>query len=110
MLIVMRPDATPEQVDSVVAKIRELGLTPHPIPGANRTAIGITGNKGAVTADAFELMAGVAETIAVSQPFKLVSREVKPNNTIVDVDGVQVGGASVVLMAGPCAVESEEQL
>jgi len=106
MLIVMRPDATPEQVDLVVAKIRELGLTPHPIPGANRTAIGITGNKGSVLADAFELMAGVAQTIPVSQPFKLVSREVKPERTVVDVGGVKVGGDDVVLMAGPCAVES----
>jgi 3-deoxy-7-phosphoheptulonate synthase len=110
MLIVMHTDATAEQVDRVVGRIRELGLTPHPIPGSLRTAIGITGNKGAVTTDAFVLLPGVAEAIAVSQPFKLVSREVKPESTVVNVDGVSIGNNTMTLMAGPCAVESEAQL
>lgn len=110
MLIVMRPEATAADVEQVAERIRSLGFQPHPIPGSNRTAIGITGNKGELAPDLFDMLPGVAMTIPVSQPFKLVSREVKPERTVVDVDGVAVGGNAVVIMAGPCAVESEEQL
>jgi 3-deoxy-7-phosphoheptulonate synthase len=80
------------------------------MPGAERTAVGITGNHGPVPTEEFEGLPGVAEAIPVSKPYKLVSREVKPDNTIVDVAGVLVGGAELALCAGPCAVESQEQI
>jgi 3-deoxy-7-phosphoheptulonate synthase len=110
MLVVMKPNATSVQVDAVVEKIRSLGLIPHAIPGAQRTAIGITGNKGGLDPALFEGMPGVREAIRVSQPFKLVSREVKEEDTVIDVGGVEVGGARLVVMAGPCSVESREQI
>lgn len=110
MLVVMKPQATPAQIEAVKEKIRALGLASHSIPGAQRVAIGITGNKGALEAELFSMMAGVADAIRVSQPFKLVSREVKEEDTIVDVDGVRIGGREVVVMAGPCSVESREQI
>jgi 3-deoxy-7-phosphoheptulonate synthase len=110
MLIVMKPHATQEQIDAVCERIRGMGLTPHAIPGAQRVAIGITGNKGALEAEAFQIMPGVADAIRVSQPFKLVSREVKEEDTVIDVGGALIGGPAVALMAGPCSVESREQL
>jgi 3-deoxy-7-phosphoheptulonate synthase len=110
MLVVMSNHATPEQVEAVAEKIRALGFTPHPIPGVQRVAIGITGNKGTVDAGLFEGMPGVAEAIRVSQPFKLVSREVKEEDTVIDVGGVKLGGGRIVVMAGPCSVESKEQI
>jgi 3-deoxy-7-phosphoheptulonate synthase len=110
MLVVMKPSATEAQVDAVVEKIRSLGLVPHAIPGAQRTAIGITGNKGGLDPSLFEGLPGVREAIRVSQPWKLVSREMKEEDTIVDVAGVELGGRRIVVMAGPCSVESREQL
>jgi 3-deoxy-7-phosphoheptulonate synthase len=110
MLIVMSKEATAEQIQAVADKIRELGLTPNTIPGSQRTAIGITGNRGPVPAELFEVMPGVAQAIPVSQPFKLVSREVKPEHTVVTVNGTPIGGEALAVMAGPCSVESETQL
>ncbi len=110
MLVVMKPHASQAEIDAVVEKIRELGLSPHPIPGAERVAVGITGNKGALDPEPFSLMPGVAEAIRVSQPFKLVSREVKEEDTVIDVGGVPLGGPTLAVMAGPCSVESREQL
>jgi len=110
MLVVMRQDATPEEIRGVVRAIEARGFKAHPIPGAQRTAIGITGNKGAFEAPVFETLPGVLEVIPVSHAYKLVSREVKPEDTVVDVGGVKVGGSDLVLVAGPCAVESREQL
>jgi 3-deoxy-7-phosphoheptulonate synthase len=110
MLVVMKPHATAEQVEAVVTRIRELGLTPHPIPGAQRVAIGITGNKGGLEPDQFSTLPGVADAIRVSQPFKLVSREVKEEDTVIDVGGVPLGGPTLAVIAGPCSVESREQL
>jgi len=110
MLIVMTKEATTEQIRAVADKIRELGLTPNTIPGSQRTAIGITGNQGPVPAELFEVMPGVAQAIPVSQPFKLVSREVKPEHTVVIVNGTPIGGEALAVMAGPCSVESETQL
>ena len=110
MLVVMKNSATPEQVEAVNARIRSLGLEPHPIPGAQRVAIGITGNKGALDPAQFDGLPGVAEAIRVSQPFKLVSREVKPDDTVIDVGGAKLGGGRIAVMAGPCSVESREQL
>jgi 3-deoxy-7-phosphoheptulonate synthase len=105
----MRQDATPEQIRGVVTAIEARGYKAHPIPGAHRTAIGITGNKGALEAPIFESLPGVLEVIPVTHAYKLVSREVKPESTVVDVGGVPVGGSGLAVIAGPCAVESREQ-
>jgi 3-deoxy-7-phosphoheptulonate synthase len=109
MLIVMDSQATPEDVRRVVTAVEGVGLTAHAIPGAQRTAIGVTGNRGSVESAAFENLPGVAEVIAVTAPYKLVSRETKREDTVVSVGGVAVGGPAVVVVAGPCAVESEKQ-
>jgi 3-deoxy-7-phosphoheptulonate synthase len=110
MLVVMKPHATPAEIEAVTQKIRSLGLTPNAIPGAQRIAIGITGNKGALDPGLFVSMPGVADAIRVSQPFKLVSREVKEEDTVLDVGGVPLGGRAVAVVAGPCSVESKEQI
>jgi 3-deoxy-7-phosphoheptulonate synthase len=110
MLVVMSNHATGEQVDAVVAKIRALGLAAHPIPGAQRVAIGITGNRGALDPALFSQLPGVADAIRVSQPFKLVSREVKEEDSVVDVGGARIGGPEIAIVAGPCSVESREQI
>lgn len=109
MLIVMDSAATAEDVRRVVEAVENAGLQAHPIPGAQRTAIGITGNRGSVESAAFENLPGVAEVIPVTAPYKLVSREVKREDTVVSIGGVAVGGPRVVVVAGPCAVESEKQ-
>jgi 3-deoxy-7-phosphoheptulonate synthase len=109
MLIVMTSAATAEDVRRVVEAVENVGLQAHPIPGAERTAIGITGNRGAVESAAFENLPGVAEVIPVTAPYKLVSREAKREDTVVSIGGVPVGGLRVAVVAGPCAVESEKQ-
>jgi 3-deoxy-7-phosphoheptulonate synthase len=109
MLVVMRKGATPEEIGGVVAAIEARGYKGHPIPGTERTAIGITGNKGALDAPVFESLPGVLEVIPVTHAYKLVSREVKAENTVVTIGGVAVGGDELVVVAGPCAVESLEQ-
>jgi 3-deoxy-7-phosphoheptulonate synthase len=109
VLVVMRQDATAEQIRGVMEAVEARGYKAHAIPGAQRTAIGITGNKGALEAPAFESLPGVLEVIPVSHAYKLVSREVKPDDTVVQVGGVPVGGRGLVVIAGPCAVESREQ-
>ncbi|HEV2689715.1 MAG TPA: 3-deoxy-7-phosphoheptulonate synthase [Bryobacteraceae bacterium] len=110
MLVVMRAKASDAEIAAVCERIQSLGFRPHVMPGAERTAIGITGNHGPVPRAEFEDLPGVAEAIAVSKPYKLVSREVKPDNTLVNVAGVTVGGESLTLCAGPCSVESREQI
>jgi 3-deoxy-7-phosphoheptulonate synthase len=110
MLVVMKPRCTPEDIAGVEARIRSLGFTPHPIPGSNRLAVGITGNSGSVDPLIFLVLPGVAEAIRVTQPFKLVSREVKDESTVVSVGDVKIGGGHVAIIAGPCAVESREQI
>ena len=109
MLIVMDAAASAEDIARVVDTVQGLGLEAHPIPGAQRTAIGITGNRGAVDRGAFENLPGVTEVIPVSAPYKLVSREAKRENTVVSVGGVKVGGEKLAVAAGPCAVESESR-
>lgn len=105
----MGAHATREQTEAVCNKIKELGYKPHPMPGANRTAIGITGNETPIVPDPLENMPGVVELIRVTQPYKLISRELKAENTEVQVGGVTVGGPNLVVIAGPCAVETEER-
>ena len=109
MLVVMEAGAKPEQIEAVVRHIERLGLKAHPIPGAHRTAIGITGHQGAKDPTVLENFPGVKEVIQVTQAYKLVSREAKPDDTIVSVGGVDVGGNGVVVVGGPCAVESRDQ-
>jgi 3-deoxy-7-phosphoheptulonate synthase len=109
MLIVMTTGATREQLERVTQQIIALGLKPHPIPGAQRVPIGITGNQGAVDPAIFENLPGVLEVIPVSHPYKLVGREAKPEATVVNVGGVAVGGGEFALFAGPCSVETPEQ-
>jgi 3-deoxy-7-phosphoheptulonate synthase len=109
MLIVMEQGVSEAQVQSVVEKIASMGLRAHPIPGALRTAIGITGNQGPLDPTEFEMMPGVAQAIPVTQPFKLVSREVKHEDTVVRVGDRAIGGSTFAVIAGPCAVESLEQ-
>jgi 3-deoxy-7-phosphoheptulonate synthase len=106
----MRALASEQDIANVCAKIQSLGFRPHVMPGAERTAIGITGNHGPVPSAEFEALPGVAEAIPVSKPYKLVSREVKPDDTIVEVKGVAVGGPELALCAGPCSVETREQI
>ncbi|HVX95211.1 MAG TPA: 3-deoxy-7-phosphoheptulonate synthase [Polyangia bacterium] len=110
MLIVMKADASKEDVAAVEKRIRELGFSPNEIPGSTRLAIGITGNQGPVDAGIFTVMSGVADAVPVSKPWKLVSREVKPDDTVVKIAGAQIGGGRFGVIAGPCAVESREQV
>lgn len=109
MLIVMSQQATPEQMGRVIEAIEALGFKANQIPGAMRTAIGITGNQGPLDPRVFEAMPGVQEAIPVSKPFKLVSREWHEEDTVVEVRGVRIGGGHLGIMAGPCGVESLEQ-
>jgi 3-deoxy-7-phosphoheptulonate synthase len=111
MLIVMQHGATAEQVERVVETIQDMGYGARPMPGAQRTAIGLVGNDGRVDESRLAALAGVKEIIHVTQPYKQVSREWKQEDTVVHLPGgVTVGGTGVVVMAGPCSVESEEQI
>ncbi len=111
MLIVMRHGATEEEVRRVVAVIEEMGYKARPMPGTQRTAVGLVGNDGRVDASRLEGLPGVQDVIHVSKPYKQVSREWKAENTVVRLaGGVQVGGTDVVAIAGPCSVESERQI
>jgi 3-deoxy-7-phosphoheptulonate synthase len=109
MLIVMKHDATDSQVEAVLRVIEELGFKGHPMPGATRTAIGITGNQGAVDPSHFENLAGVAEAIRVSKPYKLITLDLRPEKTVVRVGDATIGGDELAIIAGPCAIESRAQ-
>ncbi|MBA3645795.1 MAG: 3-deoxy-7-phosphoheptulonate synthase [Gemmatimonadaceae bacterium] len=111
MLVVMQHGATAKEIDRVVSVIKEMGYEARPMPGAQRTAVGLVGNDGRVDASRIEALPGVASIIHVTQQYKQVSREWRPENTIVDVaPGFSVGGSDVVIIGGPCSVESEEQI
>ena len=111
MLVVMKAQATEEQVRAVCQKIEKLGYRAHSMPGATRTAIGITGNKGEVEQGTLEEMPGVQEVIQVSKPYKLVSRDVKEDNTVITFPGTAatIGGPGLAIVAGPCAIENHDQ-
>jgi 3-deoxy-7-phosphoheptulonate synthase len=109
MLIVMDQKATPLQIDAVVAAVEAAGYTARPIPGGERVAIGVLHNRGAVDAARFLVLAGVKDVIPVTRPYKLVSRECQPEDTVVRVGPVAIGNGHLVIVAGPCAVESEDQ-
>src|SRR5436309_5985361 len=110
MLVVRHSHATPEQVNRVVDAIRQLKLTPHPMPGATRTAIGITGNVGAVDARPLEVLPGVMELIRVTKPYKLASREMHEADTHVKLPQTVIGPGTFTLIAGPCSVENEDMI
>lgn len=110
MIIVMRPEATQEQLNRVIHKLTKVGLKVHLSEGATRTIIGVIGDKRFIAQMPIEAMDGVEKMVPVTVDYKLVSREFKQEDTIIDVDGIQIGGESLVVMAGPCAVESLEQL
>ena len=111
MLIVMKKQASAEEVRVVCEHIEGLGFRAHPMPGAQRTAIGITGNQGAIDQGTLEELSGVAEVIRVSKPYKLVSRDVKEDNTVIRFPGTNatIGGKNLAIMAGPCSIETREQ-
>jgi 3-deoxy-7-phosphoheptulonate synthase len=111
MLVVMQHGATEKEIERVVSVIKEMGYDARPMPGAQRTAVGLVGNDGRVDASRIEALPGVASIIHVTQPYKQVSREWRPENTIVEVaPGFSVGGSGVAIIGGPCSVESEEQI
>ncbi len=111
MLVVMQSDATQAQIDAVCDAIREMGFQPAPMPGAQRTAVGLIGNDGQVDGSHISGMAGVGQVIYVSKPYKQVSREWRPENTVVEIaPGVRFGGTEVPVIAGPCSVEGEPQI
>ena len=111
MLVVMKHGATTEEINRVVRVIEEMGYEARPMPGAQRTAVGLVGNDGHVDSSRVEALPGVAQVIHVTQPYKQVSREWRPENTVVTIaPGVEVGGNEIVIIAGPCSVESEEQI
>jgi 3-deoxy-7-phosphoheptulonate synthase len=111
MLVVMKAQATPEEIRVVCEHIEKLGFRAHPLPGAQRTAIGITGNQGEVDRGNLEELSGVAEVIRVSKPYKLASRDVKEEDTIIRFAGTDatIGGRDLAIVAGPCSIESRDQ-
>ncbi len=111
MLVVMKAQATPEEIRTVCEYIERLGFRAHPLPGAQRTAIGITGNQGEVDRGNLEELSGVAEVIRVSKPYKLASRDVKEEDTIIRFAGTDasIGGRDLAIIAGPCSIENRAQ-
>jgi 3-deoxy-7-phosphoheptulonate synthase len=109
MLIVMNANATKAEIDNAVRVVESLGFRAHAMPGANRTAIGVTGNQGAVDLSHFENLPGVAEAIRVTKPYKLITLDLRPERTIVDVGGAKIGNGSLAIIAGPCSIESRKQ-
>ena len=109
MLIVMRKDATREEIDRVVSAIEARGFAARPIPGGDRTAIGVLNNRGDTDTSPFVNLPGVKDVIRVTRPYKLVSRETQAHDSVFLVGGVEIGGGALTLVAGPCAIESEDQ-
>src|SRR5262249_43464911 len=110
MLVVMHSHATPGPIEQVVAAVRRMNLTPHPMPGATRTAIGITGNGGAVDPRSLEVLPGVEELLRVTKPYKLASREMHAEDTHVRLPQTTIGPGTFTVIAGPCSVENEEMI
>jgi len=110
MLIVMTSDATSADIDRVVEVIETLGLRGHKMPGESRTAIGITGNKGAIDPAHFENLPGVAEALRVTKPYKLISRDLRAEKSVIKVGSAAIGDGLLAMIAGPCALEDREQV
>src|SRR3954466_11584692 len=109
MLIVMSASASQREIDNAMRVVESLGFRAHVMPGATRTAIGVTGNQGAVDLSHFENLPGVAEAIRVTKPYKLITLDLRPDRTVVDVGGAKIGDGSLAVIAGPCAIESRDQ-
>ena len=105
----MKPSATPREIGAVVRVIEAIGLRAHPMPGATRTAIGVTGNQGPVDGRRFENFPGVAEVIRVTKPYKLITLDLRPDKTVVRVGDATIGGDELAVIAGPCAIENRAQ-
>lgn len=110
MLIVMKPNAARADVDRVVAVIEQLGFRAHVMPGENRSAIGVTGNKGSIDPAHFENLRGVAEAIRITRSYKLVTRDARPESSVIKVGSSSIGGGDLAIIAGPCAVENRDQV
>ena len=110
MIVVMKPNATAGEIGAVIARVQELGLTPHPIYGEEHTVVAIVGNERKIDKELFEVMPGVEKTMVVMHPFKLASRTSKPEDTVIALNGVKIGGRKLTIMAGPCSVESRSQV
>jgi len=110
MIIVLKSDATKKQITHVIERVKALGLKPVISQGVERTVIGVIGPEDLLRVQPLEVFPGVEKVMPVLKPYKLVSREFKPDNTVVDVAGVRIGGKQVVVMAGPCSIETREQL
>jgi 3-deoxy-7-phosphoheptulonate synthase len=110
MLVVMARDATTEQINAVVKRVEQAGFSAQVLPGATCSAVAVTGNRAPIDPALVDALPGVSQTLRVSSPFRLVTRESHPHDTIIEVDGVTIGGKDLVVIAGPCAVESREQL
>lgn len=110
MLIVMKSGASASEIEKVLEVIDTLGFRGHSLPGANRTAIGVTGNSGAIDPAHFENLAGVAQAIRVTQPYKLISKDLRPERSVIKVGNSTIGGPELAMIAGPCALEDHEQV
>jgi len=110
MLIVMKPTAQASDIEKVLHVIETLGFRGHTLPGENRTAIGVTGNRGSIDPAHFENLPGVADAIRVTKPYKLISKDIKPEKSVIKVGNATIGGSELAMIAGPCAIESREQL
>src|SRR6185369_17738783 len=110
MLIVMKSGASQNEIDRVIEVIETLGLRGHAMPGENRTAIGITGNKSAIDPAHFENLPGVADAIRVTQPYKLISRDLRPEKSVIKIGNGSIGGGEMAMIAGPCALENHRQV
>lgn len=106
----MKADAVQEDIDRVLEVIEKLGFRPHAMPGASRTAIGITGNNGSVDPAHFENLSGVAEAIRVTKPYKLISKDLRPEKSVIKIGNSSIGGDELAIIAGPCAIETQEQV
>src|SRR5882672_1885888 len=111
MILTLKPDATKSQIEAIAKKVKDLGFTPHTTHGKEVTIIGVIGENAILTRDIFEAMDGVEIVTPISKPYKLVSREFKKENSVIDLGhGVMIGGPAVIVMAGPCSVDTKERL
>jgi 3-deoxy-7-phosphoheptulonate synthase len=112
MIVVMKPGATKAEIDAVISRAEQMGVKPHPIIGEERTVVALVGDLTAVSREVFDEMTGVANTMRIQEQHKLTNRSIRPDNTIIQLAGgqIQIGGPEVVIMAGPCSVESRSQI
>src|SRR3989338_910369 len=110
MIIVLRPDATKEQVDHIVERIKSLGLSVHISKGKERTILGAIGDESVLEGQPLEVLPGVEKVMPILKPYKIVSREFKPEGTVIEVEGRKIGGRQIQVIAGPCSIETLELL